>query len=147
MWEHLTRPVHRCQHRHNQRIQKRDALSVEKADNWLHQCGFSMEMMEELHGITVEHAAMRSSMENPNGLMCVFFNFLLFPSDLSTVLDLAWSVSGNCVVWKDLCFGSWFWNFDPEQLPRPQNLRPLLLQITSLHMSVRSPIPISWQLW
>ena len=58
MWEHLTRPVHRCQHRHNQRIQKRDALSVEKADNWLHQCGFSMEMMEELHGITVEHAAM-----------------------------------------------------------------------------------------
>ena len=79
---------------------------------------------------------------------CVFFSISFFFRPIFRLfLDLAWSVSGNCVVWKDLCFGSWFWNFDPEQLPRPQNLRPLLLQITSLHMSVRSPIPISWQLW
>lgn len=53
-----------------------------------------MEMMED------EHAAMRSSMESPNGLMCLFKKKkdIIFPSDLSTVLDLAWSVSGNCVV-------------------------------------------------
>jgi hypothetical protein len=48
---------------------------VEKADNWLHQGGF-MEMMED------EHAAMRSSMESPNGLMCLFKKKkqIIFPS-------------------------------------------------------------------